>query len=54
MSKLYKILIRDPLLEEKRRVRIRVNLKIDDIQGEIMRLFESRVESAKSTAQPVE
>lgn len=48
MSRQYKILIRDPLLDEKRRLRIRSNLKIDDVQDEIKRLFAGKQEVAKS------
>lgn len=52
MPKQYKILIRDSLLEEKRRLRIRSNLKIDDIQVEINNLFESKAETAKLAVKP--
>ena len=48
MAKLYKILIRDASsMDDKRRLKVRVNMKIDDIQNEIKQLFESREESAK-------
>ena len=46
MSKIYKIIIYDPAKNVKARVRIRVNMKIEDIQQEIKKLFASREESA--------
>jgi hypothetical protein len=47
MSRVYKIIIYDQQAQEKRRVRIRVNMPLDDIQDEIRRLFQSRQESAR-------
>jgi hypothetical protein len=49
MSKTYKIIIYDPMLQVKARVRIVVDMKIGDVQAEIKKLFESRVESAKAS-----
>jgi hypothetical protein len=46
VSKIYKIIIYDQLKNVKARVRLRVNMKIEDIQQEIKKLFASREESA--------
>jgi hypothetical protein len=46
VSKIYKIIIYDQLKNVKARVKLRVNMKIEDIQQEIKKLFASREESA--------
>jgi hypothetical protein len=44
---MYKILIIDPLLEEKARLRIRVNMKLDEVQQAIRNLFSQGGEPAE-------
>jgi hypothetical protein len=44
----YKIIIYDPLLQVKSRVRVRVNMKIDDVAAAIRKLFETKSENVES------
>jgi hypothetical protein len=44
----YKIIIYDPMLQVKSRVKVRVNMKIDDVAAAIRQLFESKAENLKS------
>lgn len=44
----YKIIIYDPMLQVKSRVRIRANLKIDDVAAAIRQLFESKAANMES------
>ena len=50
MPKTYKIIIYDPMLQVKSRVKVHVNMKIDDVAAAIRQLFESKSESVKSMA----
>jgi hypothetical protein len=54
MPKTYKIIIYDPMLQVKSRVRIHVNMKIDDVAAAIRQLFESKSENVKSMSSELE
>lgn len=50
MSKTFKIIIYDPVKQEKARVRLTLNMPIADIAAEIKRHFSSRESSASASA----
>ena len=48
MGKTYRIIVYDPLLQVKSRVRISVNLKIDDVAAAIKKLFSQSSQPSES------
>lgn len=50
MPRTFKIIVYDPMKQEKARARISVNMSISDVVDEIKRHFSSRAESARSSS----